>query len=134
MNELTAYCESLQNCINYIDETVLKKLYFTGEYKSEPKRFYFFLLFNANKRLDAFNELISKIHDKSHYANCAFLILRPILLDLIMMDYISFKSGLNDNKVDEEKLLEYIAYSCPKRTPIPTENGHTFLPKTDSNS
>ncbi len=121
------YFEKLSSLIkefntNYskiIIQVILEK----DEYLIEPKRFFYTLIHKMNSSLDAANIFVRNFDSKPNYHPALFIILRSVLNDIILAEYIISNTS-NDN--EKKQLINRIYFdhidnvikSCEKTLPI----------------
>ena len=70
------------------NEIVIQKILQSERYADEPERFYFTLISKINGTLDVSNLLISNFHSHPHFHPSLFILLRSILSDIIVGEYV----------------------------------------------
>lgn len=98
---------SIGNLTKYISDSVIDKILEKNLNTIEPYKFLYTLLFKTNNGLDTANLLVCNLYSKPHFIDSAFLILRTILSDCIIYDYLLTLSKTDENLITNIKRLYY---------------------------
>jgi hypothetical protein len=109
--EAEAYFKELSSLImefttNY-SQQVIQKILEKEEYITEPKRFYYTLIHKTNCTLDSVNIFIRNFDSKRNYHSSLFILLRSILNDIILAEFIIINT---ENDVEKKELIERIYF------------------------
>lgn len=81
-------------------KSIIVKIVNSDDYITEPKRFFYTILLKSNSTIQATNILIRNFHTHSHYHPSIFILLRSILADIIVAEYI-ISLGRDNQKIKD---------------------------------
>lgn len=89
-------------------EDVFLKIVKSSEYKDEPQRFYYTIIHKTLSTLDAANFLLCNFDLKRNWHTPLFILLRPIISDLVIGEYVLWKYEKNRDELEMKKLIQGI--------------------------
>ena len=76
-------------------------------FKGEQDEFFYTIIFKINSALDSLNVLFCNFHNKGHFQPSIFIILRSILNDIILAEYINIQG---ETEVERAELIKRVKY------------------------
>lgn len=112
----------LEFTTNYSSQVILKILD-SDQYVTEPKRFFYTLIHKANCSLAAANIFVRNFDSKRNFHAPLFILIRSILSDIILAEYVIITTKHDDVKQKEtiERIyfdhIENVLITCEKTLP-----------------
>lgn len=79
---------------------IIVKILDSEEYITEPKRFFYTIILKSNGTIQSSNILIRNFHTHNHYHPSIYILLRSVLADIIVAEYI-ISLGQDDQKIND---------------------------------
>lgn len=95
-----SFSSALLEFVVYYQDKVLCKILDEKRYVEEPERFYFTIMTKSNNSLDVINLLIRNFHAKPHFHASLFVLLRAILSDIMITEFVSVSPDTDESRVD----------------------------------
>ena len=107
-NELAQKLSSVIASFTYkFHSSIVSEIQKRNLYQGDQDEFFYTIIFKTNSALDSLNVLFCNFYNKNHFQPSIFIILRSVLNDIILAEYINNQGKTEAERVDLIKRVKY---------------------------